>query len=772
MKIMKQYDLKKNSPIRKGKFLSLLCVMSVSFINQGDAEVKVGVTVIEQGFIANGGSGPGGNAQMSSAGDKILGNTTENGFFESGQYFIYPGAHDVWSSDTGVTTNFMGSFPDGYSNASALAMSDDGFVFAGDFRRSTNQGSHFSGSVDSFVWTEVDGFKVIDLGIRPDVNSQTRVLTISGDGNYVFGVNVATASITEAEAVGAFGDSSEEYGRALFRYNIETAEVDYYLGQRGESGSHSSSLPAAPSVIEGDDLNAFASVEFIYSNDSNYDGSVVVGSYFIENQSSTEKAWYFSDSVGFETLESPDDFFEYVVEDSDYGIVNTRADAVSADGSVIVGSSNAYIDAGSDHLFTKIAVRWAGDDLSLETLWEGSAVGVNSDGSVIIGNRLERIGSEFEDNSQDYEAVRYTDASGAQTISEWLTSTGVSVGELEYNYAVSVSDDGNTILVGSFEGANAIARAGAGSIDLNSEIIESLAGGFSAFTAVRALPALTVNGAHHRTLMDSAIRSEGLYTWATGDLARYNELDAEQAQGEIGASSDFGIKNFRAGLAVGYSDLSQELTLGGDSDVEGSFVLAEVDYQFEEMPIVLSALGYYGSWDADIRRNYRNAGLIDSSSGETNIDSYSVRLRADWEAYQKEKLTLTPRIAYTLLHNAADGYKERGGGFAAVFSSQNDTQHELRIGLDADWQVSQKWALRAILESLYTWDDKTSLNGGVAGIAIFNEEAEDFSGFEARLGAEATYLIDVNQQISISIFGSTSDILPVLSGAVSYGIQF
>jgi len=272
--------------------------------------------------------------------------------------------------------------------------------------------------------------------------------------------------------------------------------------------------------------------------------------------------------------------------------------------------------------------------------------------------------------------------------------------------------------------------------------------------------------------MDSALSPTGVYTWSTGDYARYNELEGRQAQGEIGASYDFGIPNFRAGLGLGYSDIDQDLAFNGSNEIGGQFFVAEVDYFLQQVPVTLSGLLYYGNWDADLDRRYINAGLIDSSTGSTEIDSFAFRLRADWIAYENEKIRITPRASFTWSQTDSESFTETGGGFPVSYDAQSSYQRELRVGLDTDYRLTKKTSLRGILEYFYTWDNSTSISGEIAGITPFSFAGSDLSGGSFRGGLELSCDLVENQRIHLSAFGSTSDTSPSWQGALSYGIQF
>lgn len=305
------------------------------------------------------------------------------------------------------------------------------------------------------------------------------------------------------------------------------------------------------------------------------------------------------------------------------------------------------------------------------------------------------------------------------------------------------------------------------------DFLSTLSGASNIQAVARQMPILALNGAHHRTMMDAAGYGGGINTWATGDYGRFDKLDAEQAQGEIGVSHNFGIKGFRAGLALGRSSLEQDLLFGGSNDIDGTFVLGEVDYQPSGSPIVFSALGYYGSWDADISRGYLNAGLPDFSRGKTDMETFAFRLRADWrDMYRKGNLSITPRLAYTLVHTQTDAYTEAGGGFPATFSAQDDVEHEIRFGVDTDIQLNACTSLRIMVEAVKRFEDESNLQGTIIGVTPFSLPGRDLKSFWGRAGVELTHDFTDSKRLSFSVHASTEGADPTISGALSYRMKF
>src|ERR1019366_8263873 len=113
------------------------------------------------------------------------------------------------------------------------------------------------------------------------------------------------------------------------------------------------------------------------------------------------------------------------------GTTNSSATGVSADGSVIVGTSGSQ------------AFRWtAGSGMvGLGYLPGGnssSATAVSGDGSIVVGNGLGNDGYD--------EAFRWTAGSGMQSLWDVLVTNGLNFDPAELLIASGISADGNTIV--------------------------------------------------------------------------------------------------------------------------------------------------------------------------------------------------------------------------------------------------------------------------------------------------------------------------------------
>ena len=92
-----------------------------------------------------------------------------------------------------------------------------------------------------------------------------------------------------------------------------------------------------------------------------------------------------------------------------------------------------------------------------------------------------------------------------------------------------------------------------------------------------------------------------------------------------------------------------------ESDLDGEYIIAELDYQLPNHSVIASLTGIYGDWDVDVDRGYLNAGTPDQSSGDTDVTSTALRIRLDWlDALHFSGINISPRIGYTINHVDVD----------------------------------------------------------------------------------------------------------------------
>lgn len=454
------------------------------------------------------------------------------------------------------------------------------------------------------------------------------------------------------------------------------------------------------------------------------------------------------------------------------GGFSSTALGVSGDGSVVVGYSEST--SGTE------AFRWtqAGGMVGLGDLaggwFDSHANGVNNDGSVVVGNSNSANGNE---------AFRWTQAGGMVSVASWLAAAGMSTtGFTVLTDARGVSADGNTV-VGYGTSTNGtetfIARvtaASSGIVGLT-DLANSLAQTYAIGSQVENLTWLSLNGAHHRTLMDMAMNDGQSCSWVSGDVGRYwRQANGYAGLLEVGACHDVAERSVRVGLGVGSAASNLDLANDGSSHVSGQYGVAEVDWLVPDTTMVASLLGIYGQWNANLSRGYAIAGTL-QSQGNTDVTTYSLRARLDWQdAFHLGQAGFTPRLAYTVYRSNVDAYQETGGTAPASFQDQNHTGKELRAGLTGKQAVNEQITLLGYAEYVHRFDSESAaIQGSVNALGVgigFSQPGNPIKQNWVRLGAEVDYKINERNLISVSSFISSPGEDADMTAAVSWNLLF
>lgn len=457
---------------------------------------------------------------------------------------------------------------------------------------------------------------------------------------------------------------------------------------------------------------------------------------------------------------------------------HSRANAVSADGSVVVGESRAANDS-VDMTGSILAFRWTQADgmVSLGTLPGGKyslANDVNADGSVVVGNAGMPVPTY--PSLQGGYAFRWSQAGGMQYVGDWLAGNGVSVGNNSFSTAVAVDASGNVVMgKGQINGITQtyVARIGGGSSGGGSSGGGSSGGGSSGggysggfvglddFMATMASVARTLGlpgeiarmtffGAHHRPLADNGLPA-GNCLWATGDLGGIG--DRRQGLAEFGVCGDFGA--WRLGAGLGASHIGDDMALGGKADYDGRHLYLEADYRLGNL-LLASLSGFYGGWEADIKRNYLNGSTVETARGETDVNAWTLRARLDWQdAASLGRFSLSPFMAYSHGHGHTDAYTEAGGSFPVAYADSSQTSRELRLGLGARAALSADTDLRLSAEAIHRFgsDNAITFDGGT-GIGTQTVAAPEDARNQIRFGIETDHRINQQSLLSASLHAS------------------
>lgn len=480
----------------------------------------------------------------------------------------------------------------------------------------------------------------------------------------------------------------------------------------------------------------------------------------------------------------------------------SRATDVSADGAVVVGFSQGGNDKAE-------AFRWtsAGGMGSLGLLTGGDdsrAFAVNADGSVIVGSA--RRPSTVVPSIQDTLAFRWSESGGLQTVVDWLTASGVAVGDNSFTEATGVSDDGRVVVgKGQINGHTQqfIARiaaatgggggtggggtggggsgggtggAGGGGSDGGTgggtdggsdggtdggtgggtgvigmvDYLASLSGSGASLQTILNAASITLFGAHHRPLMD--FRQDGRNCgWITGDMAGSGRGDRRNYSGEVGICRDLG-ESVRIGFGGGVDSSRLDLGLGGKLEMDGYHFVGEIDVQPAGTPLLLSLTGYYADWNVDIARAYQNAASIDISHGKTDARAWAIRGRIDWSnLIGWRDGGFSPYAAFSHARVTMDGFTETGGGFPVTMNRAVSDYDESRLGGRATVPLAD--SVKLILSGEWAHRFKSgqpAIGGSIIGIGGFALNAPRSAQDWGRAGMDVDVGLGGSAMISLS----------------------
>jgi len=447
------------------------------------------------------------------------------------------------------------------------------------------------------------------------------------------------------------------------------------------------------------------------------DGFVVVGA---SNNGSTSEAYRWTQSDGITGL----GFLA--------GNTNSSAIDVNSDGSVVVGHSG---DGAVNQAF-----RWtqSGGMSGLGFLAGGInsyASGVSSDGSVVVGHSNDGLSNT---------AYVWTQSSGMQLVNDWLTANGVDVApDFALSVAIDVSADGRTILAQNVNiNPTKLYIVSIGGAISMTDLERGLSEGGASSQTVNASTITVLNSAHHRPLSHRV--AQGKYTaWVSGDWGydEHGSRDGSFGLAEIALGYNFGPIQTNIGLGKTWG--KQDLSNDGRTDTDSIYFLAEVLTPLHplghgEVWASVTALHHWS--DIDTRRGYLNAGLVDTSSGDTDSRTWSIRARLDWDkAIQLAGVTVSPYVSLSYSDTKVDSYTETAGGFPADFDDIRTYSKEFQFGVNSQKQLTGQTKLISLLESVHRFDEQSTVRGSVEGVSAFDFRQDNKDDWvRAGVGVEHT----------------------------------
>ncbi|MFC4725733.1 autotransporter domain-containing protein [Glycocaulis abyssi] len=574
----------------------------------------------------------------------------------------------------------------------ANAVSADGLVVVGRSRASTIDGYR------AFRWTGDGGFEQL-------ADAASAANALSSDGTVIVG------SVSQDDTNHAFRWTTDGGLQVLDLPDGGVSALAYGVSADGSVivGSSTGENNSATAVRWNADGQAFSLGTLEGGNRSTAfgvsgDGLVIVG----ESSSGTSGPW----AEAFRWTEATGMVELGKLNNSD----QSQARAASFDGSVIVGW------ARDGETQQQTAIRWT-EETGMESLGmlnDGNlsiAYDVSDDGLVIVGSAANG------DENNVFRAFRWTEDTGMQTVEDWLRDAGADIeSDITWN-ARGVNGDGTVVVGDTHDNEMFIARvsqSGVGMITLD-DLAQSLSGTGASNAMSAGGLGLAMNGAGSRPL-DRRAEPGRSTAWIGGDWGRdsHGARDGDARLGEIGFGHNFGSLQLNG--VLGITALEQNTLLGGRSDVDAHYVKLEVlaPLQVTDNGGLWLAVTGTGLWgEADIRRNYiANGGLVDTSTGSTDVEGYGVRTRLQWE---NALPGVSPYGELSYARVCLDAYSETGGSFPAAFNRLCDTATEARYGVDATLPVTEGLRLVGTLEGVRRFEGSGSnVTGQVIGLGGFD----------------------------------------------------
>ncbi|MFZ2103551.1 MAG: autotransporter domain-containing protein [Oricola sp.] len=580
--------------------------------------------------------------------------------------------------------------------------------------------------------------EVIGLGYLPGYDRNSFALDISADGSVAVGY--ATNAATYAAFLWAEGSGMSQIGSVATLANAvsgdgQTVAGEFYnadhmeafvwtagggfqpLGTGGFTASYAEGISASGEYVVGRLTGAGQTWAFVWTQAGGIeslgfltggrpysvamdvsDGGIVVGN--AQVISGSVQAFY-KELANADPIQG----LGYLVG-GDYSIAN----AITPDAAYIVG-------AATDNTSAVLAVRWEAGapgyngPVALDGVsgWAFSeALGISADGKTVVGRFSTAPGSSV------YSAFRWAEGGNAQSLDQWLASTGVDVTGWTFNTAEGISDDGETIVgSGHFNSLSYsqafVARAGivVGVTDYTESVaslreVSRLPSALSIAWATQGLPetsgmeGLSVSGLYSHADGSASDLGGGMLTWRRPGLAVSaggGAVAAETSPLYEGGSARFGGGWFGGGVtadigAVFGASALEGLELGGG--LRADALRAEVD------------------------RNYLNGAAVETASGETDVSSVTTAARIAWRRDLTGGAKITPYAQWLHNHTAFGAYAESGGAGAGVVAGQSDRSDIVSVGAEFEWQVRPDLELGAT----YAFNHMIDAGGSAVSVSV------------------------------------------------------
>jgi uncharacterized protein with beta-barrel porin domain len=209
--------------------------------------------------------------------------------------------------------------------------------------------------------------------------------------------------------------------------------------------------------------------------------------------------------------------------------------------------------------------------------------------------------------------------------------------------------------------------------------------------------------------------------WASGDWGMLNHgaSDGSRYLAEFGGCKVLNESRAQVGLALGRTVGQVNTLYGGEQEHDGYYLLVEYIAPIVDISpnLWVTLTGYYSPSNAKIERGYLTGSGTDFSKGKTDVDTWAVRARTDWEGlFTVAGANFSPFIDLSYISSSVDTYTEQGGSAPVTFDDFNYKVSELRVGINLMRELSGNTYLTAGVEQVHRLAVNAAAVSGFTGV--------------------------------------------------------
>lgn len=260
------------------------------------------------------------------------------------------------------------------------------------------------------------------------------------------------------------------------------------------------------------------------------------------------------------------------------------------------------------------------------------------------------------------------------------------------------------------------------------------------------MASLVLHGSHGHPMDMRAAPDKAGCTWVASDLGAdtHAARDGSLGLAEVGGCWVLNSSRAQIGVGLGKSWSDQITVFNGNQRQDGKYLIMELMSPLSAIsPDLWATITSYYNWsEAEIRRGYLKGAAIDASYGNTDVDTWAVRARLDWEnAFRAVDTDFMPYFDLAYIKTNVGGYTETYGSLPAHFSSGEHGLTETHLGINANKKLNSHFALTAGVEGIHRFKDTNPhVTGQTLGSNGFDlTVSDDRSWMRASVGGIVDY---------------------------------